>query len=153
MRVSSLGKVVPWGRLTQSAVDRGTSLPCWRERMLGHSVVSDCLWIHGLYRLPGSSVHRCSREKYRNGLPCPSPGDLPDPGIKPTSHEVSCIGRWVLYHVCHLGSPEVRARHILSTLNSLVSSYYPEYIAGSTNMSLNNVKKRKKKNLPFLNAN
>ena len=27
----------------------------------------------------------------------PSSRDLPDPGIKPTSH-VSCSGRWVLYH-------------------------------------------------------
>ena len=26
-----------------------------------------------------------SRQEYWNGLPCPSPGDLPDPGIKPTS--------------------------------------------------------------------
>ena len=24
-----------------------------------------------------------SREKYWSGLPCPSPGDFPDPGIKP----------------------------------------------------------------------
>ena len=26
-----------------------------------------------------------SREEYCSGLPCPPPGDLPDPGIKPTS--------------------------------------------------------------------
>ena len=26
-----------------------------------------------------------SRQKYRNGLPVPSPGDLPDPGIEPKS--------------------------------------------------------------------
>ena len=26
-----------------------------------------------------------SRQEYRSGLPCPSPGDLPDPGIKPGS--------------------------------------------------------------------
>ena len=26
-----------------------------------------------------------SRQKYWNELPCPSPGDLPDPGIKPQS--------------------------------------------------------------------
>ena len=26
-----------------------------------------------------------SRQEYRSGLPCPSPGDLPDPGIKPAS--------------------------------------------------------------------
>ena len=26
-----------------------------------------------------------SRPEYWSGLPCPSPGDLPDPGIKPMS--------------------------------------------------------------------
>ena len=26
-----------------------------------------------------------SRKEYWNGLPCPPPGDLPDPGIEPTS--------------------------------------------------------------------
>ena len=26
-----------------------------------------------------------SRQEYRSGLPCPSPGDLPDPGIQPVS--------------------------------------------------------------------
>ena len=25
------------------------------------------------------------RQEYRSGLPCPPPGDLPDPGIKPAS--------------------------------------------------------------------
>ena len=30
---------------------------------------------------PGSSVHG----KYWSGLPCPPPGDLPDPGIEPVS--------------------------------------------------------------------
>jgi len=34
---------------------------------------------------PGSSVHGFSRQKYRSGLPCPPPGDLPDPGIKPVA--------------------------------------------------------------------
>ena len=28
---------------------------------------------------------RFSRQEYWSGLPCPSPGDLPDPGIKPSS--------------------------------------------------------------------
>ena len=28
---------------------------------------------------------RFSRQEYWSGLPCPPPGDLPDPGIKPTS--------------------------------------------------------------------
>ena len=34
---------------------------------------------------PGSSVHGISRQEYWSGLPVPSPGDLPDPGIKPRS--------------------------------------------------------------------
>ena len=33
----------------------------------------------------GSSVHGFSRQEYWSGLPFPSPGDLPDPGIKPMS--------------------------------------------------------------------
>ena len=48
--------------------------------------------------LPDSSVHGIFQAKYWNGLPCPSPGDLPDTGIEPTSLYVSCIGRQVLYH-------------------------------------------------------
>ena len=45
-----------------------------------------------------------SRQVYWSGLPCSSPGDLPDLGIEAASH-VSCISRWVLYHQHHLGSP------------------------------------------------
>ena len=35
--------------------------------------------------LPGSSVHGIFRQEYLTGLPFPSPGDLPDPGIEPVS--------------------------------------------------------------------
>ena len=34
---------------------------------------------------PGSSVSGFSRQEYWCGLPCSPPGDLPDPGIEPTS--------------------------------------------------------------------
>ena len=34
---------------------------------------------------PGSSVHGISQAKYWSGLPFPTPGDLPDLGIKPRS--------------------------------------------------------------------
>ena len=47
-----------------------------------------------------------SRQEYWSGLPCP-PGDLPDPGIVSC---ISCIGRQVLYHEHHLGSPGVPSR-------------------------------------------
>ena len=36
-------------------------------------------------RLPGSSVMEFSRQEYWSGLPSPTPGDLPDPGIGPLS--------------------------------------------------------------------
>ena len=37
------------------------------------------------YSPPGSSVHGILQEEYWSGLPCPPPGDLPDPGTKPMS--------------------------------------------------------------------
>ena len=37
------------------------------------------------YSLPHSSVLEISRQEYWSGLPFPSPGDLPDPGIEPRS--------------------------------------------------------------------
>ena len=46
-----------------------------------------------------------SRQEYWNGLPFSIPGDLPDPGIKPTFSFISCIGRRILHHWHQLGSP------------------------------------------------
>jgi len=45
------------------------------------------------------------QQEYWNGLPCPPPGDLPNPGIRPTSSRVSCIGRWILYHCATWEAP------------------------------------------------
>ena len=41
-----------------------------------------------------------SGQEYWSGLPFPSPGDLPDPGIELLSliSYISCSGRQVLYH-------------------------------------------------------
>ena len=44
-----------------------------------------------------------SRQEYWSGLPFPSPGDLPNPGIEPT-FLMSGIGRQVCFHWRHLGS-------------------------------------------------
>ena len=63
------------------------------------------LWSHGL---PGSSVHGIFQARILEWLPCPPPGDLPDPGIFLTQGSswprdrtsisyIYCIGRWVLY--------------------------------------------------------
>ena len=48
--------------------------------------------------LPGSSVHRISQGRILDGQPFSSPGDLPNPGIKPAS--LAC--RQILYHCAML---------------------------------------------------
>ena len=45
-----------------------------------------------------------SRLEYWGGLPFPSPGDLPDPGIKLVSLVDSFIDRWILHNE-PLGKP------------------------------------------------
>ena len=43
------------------------------------------------------------RQEYCGGLPFPSPGYLPDPGIKLASLKYTCISRQVLSHWSHTG--------------------------------------------------
>ena len=45
-----------------------------------------------------------SRKECCSGLPLISPGACPDEGIE--SAPISHIGRWILYVLCHLGSPK-----------------------------------------------
>ena len=50
------------------------------------SVVSDSLRPHGLYVAPQAHLSmEFSRQAYWRRLPCPSPGDLPNPGFEPRS--------------------------------------------------------------------
>ena len=68
------------------------------------------------------------RQEYWSGLPFPSPGDLPNPGIEP------CLPhcRQTLYHLSHQGSPPyINTLYILSLLNSR-----PDTIIGTDNMFL-----------------
>ena len=58
------------------------------EWVLSHSVVSDSIDSMD-QSLPGSSVHRILQT--RSGLPCSSPGDLPDPGTEPMSFISSAL--------------------------------------------------------------
>ena len=46
------------------------------------------------------------RQEYWSVLPFPPPGDLPDPGIEPSSLVSPALVRWILYQLRHLGSPE-----------------------------------------------
>ena len=52
---------------------------------VSHSVMSDSLQPHGLVAHQASLSMEFSRHKYWSRLPFPSPGDLPNPGIKPRS--------------------------------------------------------------------
>ena len=58
-----------------------------------------------------------SRWESWSGLPCPPPGDLPDPGIESVSLRSACISRWVLGHWRHLGRP-ARLHKLCSALYS-----------------------------------
>ena len=60
----------------------GIKLPCMRVKLLQLCLTFcnpiDC-------SLPGSSVHGILQAGSWSGLPCPPPGDLPDPGTEPAS--------------------------------------------------------------------
>ena len=47
---------------------------------------------------PSYSVHGLSQQEQWSGLPRPPPGDLPAPGIEPSSLMSPSIGRQVFYH-------------------------------------------------------
>ena len=51
---------------------------------------------------PGSSLHGISRQEYWSELPFLPPGDLPDPGIKPTSPESPTLAGGFLPTVSHV---------------------------------------------------
>ena len=57
----------------------------WCLSVLRHSVVSDSLWSHGLPPVRLLCPWGFSRQEHWTGLPCPPPGDLPDPGMEPAS--------------------------------------------------------------------
>ena len=65
--------------------------------------------------LPGSSVHGFSRQEYVGGLPCPSPGNLPHPGIE---RESLHLLRWQAgsLPLSRLGSPRAAYHHSVSLI-------------------------------------
>ena len=44
-----------------------------------------------------------SRQEYWSGLPCPAPGDLPNPRFEPRSPTL----QWILYYLSHKESPRI----------------------------------------------
>ena len=59
--------------------------PTWSEVKWSHSVVSNSLWPPWTVAYQAPQSVEFSRQEYWSGLPFPSPGDLPNPGIEPKS--------------------------------------------------------------------
>ena len=59
----------------------------YQDRMRACSVSQSCLTLCDPMDCSpsGSSVYGIYRQEYQSGLPVPSPGDLPDPGMEPES--------------------------------------------------------------------
>ena len=84
-----------------------TELPGRLERLFLSISIHRSLSRVQLFATPWTVAHQAppsmgfSRQEYWNGLPFPSPGDLPDLGIKPCL--LYC--RQILYRLSHQGSP------------------------------------------------
>ena len=68
---------------------------CHQTSLLITAVLSSCSVIPSSFASPWTVARQAplsmgfSRQEYWNGLPFPSPGKLPDPGIKPTSSKLA----------------------------------------------------------------
>ena len=74
---------------------------------VSHSVVPNSMLPHGLQPTRLLCLWGSSRQEYWSGLPCPPPGDLPDPGIEPGSPALQAD-----YHLSHKGSLIHTLQHI-----------------------------------------
>ena len=84
---------------------------------------------------PGSSVHGGSPGK-DTGVGCHAlQGIFPTQGSNPVSY-VSCIGRRVLYHWCHLGNPSV-CIHVFNSPYFQVTTHPPTLYSSINCCSLN----------------
>ena len=68
--------------------------------IMSDSIISNSLQSHGLQPARLLWPWGFSRQEYWSGLPCPPPGDLPNPGIEPRSPPL-----WILYQLSYQGSP------------------------------------------------
>ena len=105
-----------------------------------------------------------SRQEYWSGLPCPSPGDLPDPGIEPVSPEAPalqadslllshqgsqyicictciCICTYICTYTC-VGENGYSIHHSPETITILLISYI---LIENKKVQINRKKKKRKK--------
>ena len=109
----------------------------WHKKLF--SLLLSRVW---LFVTPWTVAHQAplamgfSRQEYWSGLPCPSPGDLSEPGIKMS---LLCLLCWQVHSLplCHLGSHLglLNARHsilsfILYYLIILLTHVWPSHFSG-----------------------
>ena len=82
---------------------------CAHARMC--SVVSNSLRPHGC-SLPGSAVHGIFQARVLEWVAMPSSRSSSQHRDRIHISWVSCIGRQILYHSCHLGSPNAGNKHL-----------------------------------------
>ena len=84
----------PWRRAWQTDMTEQLSTPPPDTHTHTHTHVCCCCLVAQLFPTlcdpmdwspPGSSPGKFSRQEYWSGLPCPHPGDIPDPGMEPRS--------------------------------------------------------------------
>ena len=86
---------------------QGSSNLCYLSLLHCKQTLYHCASHVQLFATPWTVAHQAplsmgfSRQEYWSGLPFPSPGDLPNPGIEPGS--LHC--RQMLYPLSHQGSP------------------------------------------------
>ena len=69
------------------------------------SVASDSVQLYGLWPARLLCPWDSPKQEYWSELPCPPPGDLPNPGIEPAVSPVSSALWEVSFLLSHLGSP------------------------------------------------
>ena len=85
------------------------------ESVCAHVCMLSCVW---LFVTPWTVAHKAppsmgfSQQEYWSGLPCPTPGVLPDPGIEPPSPAPPALHVDSL-HLCHWRRPFRICVHLL----------------------------------------
>ena len=72
-----------WPFITAATGNEYNGMKKWKKVLVAQLCPTVCDSMD--FSPPGSSVHGILQQKYWSGLPFPSPGDLPKPGIEPGS--------------------------------------------------------------------
>ena len=76
------------------------------------------------YCLPGYFVHEILQARILEWISMPSSRGSSQPRDRTQVSYISCSGRRVLYHYCHLGSPSYLLHHIICVLFLLINQTF-----------------------------